>query len=104
MATGRLGAADLAATTLTNVFQVTAAKTASFSVSLCNRNSTSVTVRLALASTSASPTAAEWLEYDTTILANSVLERTGLALDATKYLVAYAGSTGVSAVAYGYED
>lgn len=104
MATGRLGAVDLAATTLTNVFQVTAGKTASFSVSLCNRNATSVTVRLALATASAAPAATEWLEYDTTIQANSVLERTGLVLDATKYVVGYASGTGVSVVAYGYED
>lgn len=103
MASGRLGAVDLAATTNTTVYTVPSAKLAAFSVSVCNRNAAAVTVRLALAATGA-PGAAEWIEYDVSIPGNSVLERTGLMLDTGKLLVAYSSTVNVSVVAYGVEE
>lgn len=106
MATGRLGVADLAATTYTNLYTCPATTFAIATVSLCNRNATSVTVRLALTTTSAAaPADQAFLEYGVTIPANSVLERTGIVVDSTnKYIVAYASATGVSAVVYGIES
>jgi hypothetical protein len=98
----RLGAADLAATTNTTLYTAPAATQAVATVSLCNRTASAQTVRLALAAAD-TPTDAEWLEYGYSIPANGVLERTGLAMDAGKKLVAYAGGTGISAVAYGME-
>ncbi len=103
MASGRLGASDLSATTNTSVYTVPASKLASFTVSVCNRNTSAVTVRLALAA-SGTPSATEWIEYDTSIQANSVLERTGIVLDASKIVVAYASTTGVSVVVWGIEE
>jgi hypothetical protein len=103
MASGRLGANDLAATTNTTVYTVPAGKLATFNVSLTNRNATPVAVRLAMAATG-TPTASEWLFYDYMLAGNNTVERTGLVADATKLLVAYAGATGVSVVAYGLED
>ena len=102
MATGRLGAADLSASTNTTLYTCPAGTFAIANVSICNRNATSVTVRLALAS-SATPGGAEWLEYGVTIPANSVLERTGLSIDAGKLLVVWASTTSVNALAYGIE-
>lgn len=102
MATGRLGAQDLSATTNTTLYTCPAGTFAIANVSICNRNATAVTVRLALAS-SATPGGAEWLEFGVTIPANSVLERTGLVLDAGKVLVVYSSTTSVNAVAYGIE-
>lgn len=102
MATGRLGAADLSATTNTTLYTCPASTFAIANVSICNRNATAVTVRLALAS-SATPGGSEWLEFGVTIPANSVLERTGLVVDAGKILVVWASTTSVSAVAYGIE-
>lgn len=102
MATGRLGAADLSATTNTTLYTCPASTFAIANVSICNRNATAVTVRLALAS-SATPGGAEWLEFGVTLPANSVLERTGLSLDAGKILVVWASTTSVNAVVYGIE-
>lgn len=103
MTTGRLGAANLSATTNTTVYTVPSSTVGSFSVNLCNRNSSSVTVRLALAA-SDTPATTEWLEYDVPIPAQGVLERTGLVLDASKRVVAYASAANVSVVVWGYEE
>jgi hypothetical protein len=107
MATGRLGIADLASATYTNLYTCPANTFAVVNVSVCNRNSTAITARLALTTTSASgntaPADLAFLEFDVTIPANSVLERTGIVVDANKYIVVRASTTGVSAVAYGIE-
>lgn len=107
MATGRLGIADLAATTYTNVYLCPATTFAVASISICNRNATAVTVRLALTTTNptgnTAPADNAFLEFGVTVPANSVLERTGLVIDAGKYLVAYSSNTSVTAVAYGIE-
>jgi hypothetical protein len=105
MATGRLGSADLSATTNTAVYGPVATNVFSVvTVNILNRNpSTTVNVRLAI-STGTSPGNAEWLEYDTVLAGKGILERTGLVLDdANKYLVVYASGTGVSVNVYGIE-
>jgi hypothetical protein len=107
MATGRLGTANItSATTNTTIYTCPASTFAVVSLNICNRNSsTAATLRLAISS-STSPTVDEWIEYDTSIVASGVLERTGLVMDSTnKYLVVYISSATptISCVAYGIE-
>jgi hypothetical protein len=107
MATGRLGTANITLTTTNTTVYICPASTFSVvSLNVCNRNSsTAATVRIAISS-STSPSVDEWLEYDTSIVASGVLERTGLVLDSTnKYLVVYISSATptISCVAYGIE-
>ncbi len=102
MATGRLGAQDLAATTNTTLYECPSNTFAIASVSFCNRGSSTVTVRLAIASL-ATPADSEYLEYEAAIAPKGVLERTGIVIDAGKKLVVRASAVSVSAVAYGIE-
>jgi hypothetical protein len=103
MATGRLGANDIAATTDTTVYTCPVTTFAVVTVSLCNRNaSSSRSIRVAIAS-SATPTNAEYIEYDAELLAKGVLERTGIVMAAGQRIVVYASATDVSAVVYGIE-
>jgi hypothetical protein len=103
MATGKLGTADIAATTLTTVYTVPATKVASFTISICNRMGIPVNVRIA-EGTSGTPALSEYIEYDTYVPANGVLERTGRVLGASATVVAYASATGVSININGYEE
>lgn len=102
MPSGRLGIADLSAITNTTIYTVPASVFAVVNINLCNRNSTSVTVRIAVAATS-SPTNGEYIEYGATIPANGVLERSGIVMSTTNQLVVYASAVGVSATVFGVE-
>jgi copper(I)-binding protein len=103
MATGILGTpADLAAATNTTVYTVPAETFSVVTVNVVNRNSQSRNVRIALASTD-TPTDAEFVEYDAELIANGVLEKSGIVLNAGKKVVVYSDSTGVSAMVYGIE-
>ena len=106
MATGRLGTANITTTSNTTIYGPVPASTFSVvSVNICNRNSsTAATVKVAVA-TSASPGLDEWIEYDTSIVASGVLERTGLVMKTGDYLVVQVSSATptVSVVAFGIE-
>ena len=98
-----LGQAAPVAATLTTVYTVPAATSAVFNVSITNRTGVTISVRLAIAST-ATPATSEYIEYDTVIPGNGVLERGGLVANAAENVVVYAGTTGLSVSVYGYEE
>lgn len=102
MATGRLGTADLSAASDTTLYTVPATTFSVVTVSLCNRGGTAALVRIAICDT-ATPGNDEYIEYDASVLANGVLERTGIVLDAGKLLVVRSSATNVTAVVYGIE-
>jgi hypothetical protein len=105
MATGRLGIANITSTADTTIYTVPSSTFAVVSVSICNRNSTTAaTIRVAIAS-SATPAVGEYIEYDTSLVASGVVERTGLVMDAGKILVVQISSASptVSVVAMGIE-
>lgn len=104
MASGILGQQALAATTLTTVYTVPASTLGVVNINITNR-STSATadVRVALAST-ATPTNAEYIEFDAVIPARGVLERTAVVMNATKQVVVYASTANCSVSVYGLEQ
>ena len=102
MATGRLGTADLAAATDTTVYTCPADTFAVVTVSVCNRGASASTIQLAVCD-AATPGNDEYIEFDTSLSAKGVLERTGIVLDEGKLLVVRSSAVSVNAVVYGIE-
>jgi len=105
MATGRLGTANITTTADTTVYTVPAATFSVVSVNVVNRSSSATAnIRIAVAS-SATPGTAEYIEYDSALVANGVLERTGIVMDAAKLIVVSTptATPSLSVVVYGIE-
>ena len=103
MASGILGQAALAATTNTTVYTVPAAKTATFNITVTNRDASAATVQLALTA-SGTPSTSEYIEYNTVIPGFGVLEKTGVVAQAAKNVVAYGSSANLTVNIYGFEE
>lgn len=102
MASGLLGKAALAANTDTALYPVPASTVATVNVNMVNTTSAAITIRLSIGA--ASPATEDFIEYDTSIPANGVLERSGLVMSAAEVLVARAAAVGVSVRAYGFTE
>ncbi len=105
MPTGRLGTANITTTADTTVYTVPASTFSVVSVNIANRSSSAAaSIRIAVAS-SATPTVAEYIEYDSQLVANGVLERTGIVMDAGKIIVVQTptATPTLSVVVYGIE-
>ena len=105
MANGILGSTDLLATTDTEVYEVPASTFSVVTVSFCNKNATSITVRLAATkpANASTPAADDYFEYDAQILPGGVLERTGLVFEAGRRIYAYSSAANTVAMVYGIE-
>jgi hypothetical protein len=105
MPTGRLGTANITSTAATTVYTVPATTFSVVSVNIVNRSSSaSALIRLAV-STSASPGLDEWIEFDSSLVANGVLERTGIVIDTGELIVVQTTTStpALSVVVYGIE-
>ena len=105
MATGRLGAANITTTADTTVYTVPATTFSVVSVNVVNRSSSAAAQIIIAISSSATPSLAEYIEYDASLVANGVLERTGIVMDATKLIVVQTptATPALSVVVYGIE-
>ena len=104
MASGRLGAADLSATTNTAIYTVPASTYAIVNINVANRNATDVVIRLAHLDGAIGTLAAEdYIDYDITVIANSTYERTGIVMATTHTIVAYSDTANVSVQVHGLE-
>ena len=105
MATGRLGVANITTTSDTTVYTVPATTFSVVSINIVNRSSSATAqIRIAIASSS-TPALTEYIEYDSVLVTNGVLERTGIVMDAGKLLVVQTptASPTLSVVVYGIE-
>lgn len=99
MATGKLGSADLAASTNTLLFTAAAAQI--FNIRFANRNSSAAAkVRVAIG-TGGAPAAADYVTYDVSVPANGILEDTGLTCSNGEKVWVRSDTANVSARAHG---
>ena len=104
MASGILGQAAPSASTDTSVYTVPASTLSVVNINVLNRSTANpVDVRIALAA-SGTPTSSEYIEYDVTVPAKGVVERTGLALNAGKLIVVQCSTGDTSVSVYGLEQ
>lgn len=102
MASGKFGKAALVANADTDLYTVPAATVATASVNLCNRTTAVIAVRLAVRSGALAET--DYIEYDTKVPPNGVLERTGIVMSAGEVLTVRAAAAGISVRAHGFEE
>jgi len=102
MATGILGQSNPSAATNTTVYTVPSATTATFNINVVNTGSSSASVSLAICATG-TPSASEYIEFQTPLPPGGVLERTALVAQATKNVVVNCSTANCSVSAYGYE-
>jgi hypothetical protein len=105
MATGRLGAVDLSATTNTSVYKTPDLTVADeVFVNFCNRNASTVSVRLALVDGDVGDVASEdYIIYDYSISANGHKWVECQILSPAMTILAYSDTANVSVVATGKE-
>jgi copper(I)-binding protein len=105
MPTGRLGTANITTTSNTTVYTVPAATFSVVSVNIVNRSSSATALIKVAVSTSASPGLDEWIEFESSLVANGVLERTGIVIKTGELIVVQTptATPALSVVVYGIE-
>ena len=102
MATGKLAGVNITAGTYTQIYECPTTTFAVVTVSVCNRGSSASLIRLTV-SDDFPPGDSDYIEFDTSLAANGVLERTGIVLAAGQKISAKSSSASVSIVVYGIE-
>ena len=98
---GRLAVNDLTGGLTTSVYQAPFSYTVA-TVNIVNRNFTPVNVKVAVSS-SQTPNITDWIEYDTEIPGKGHLERTGVSVSQSEYIVVESSDDNVNCVVWGSE-
>lgn len=102
MASGILGKADLVFSTNTVVFTASAVVTVA-TVNICNRNATAANVHVAI-DANTNPANSSYIEFNASVPAGGVLERTGLVLQSGQKIVVNSTANNMSVNVYGLES
>ena len=105
MATGKLGATNLIGAANTIIYSAPVSTLATVNLNLCNRTAGNVLIRVAVLDGAIGTLAtADYIEYDTTLSANGVIERTGIVVANGNSIMVYSDTSNVSATCWGFED
>lgn len=94
---------DLSATTAANVGQA-GSSGGTFSVTITNRSTSGVTVRLGLGTSSATFQDARYVLYDEPLAAKSSLTFAPIVAEANDYIIAYSSAASVNALMMGHDE
>jgi hypothetical protein len=103
MANGVLASVELPSQDYTLIYGPPANTFSVVTVSIVNKNTTSILVRLALAVDPNIPDVGNYIEYNAEVLPGGVLERTGIVIQNGRTIYAYSTQTGTDVVVYGIE-
>lgn len=102
MPSGRFGKAALLANADADLYTCPPGKNATATIAFCNRTTAPIKVRAAVRQ---GPIAdSDYLEFDTEIPANGILERNQVALSPGEVITVRAAAVGVSVRAHGFEE
>ena len=94
---------DLSAATAANVGQA-GSSGGTFSVTITNRSTSGVTVRLGLGTSSATFQDARYVLYDEPLAAKSSLTFAPIVAEANDYIIAYSSAASVNALMMGHDE
>jgi len=101
---GLLGNVNITTTGNIKVYTVPADTYTVLSLNICNRSTSTQAIKVAIADGTDIVTDADYIEYDTDVFANNVLERTGIVLNADQRLIIQAtGTPSLTATVWGLE-
>jgi hypothetical protein len=103
MANGVLASVALPAADYTSIYGPPVNTFSVVTVSIVNKNSTPIQVRLAIAVNPNIPAPGNYLEYNAEVLPGGVLERTGIVIQNGRTIYAYSSQTNTDIVVYGIE-
>ena len=70
-------------------------------VNVCNRGNVTARISMAISNSETSPLNAEWVEFESQLVAKGTLERTGIVLNPGQYIIVKSSQSNVNAVAWG---
>jgi len=102
MATGVFGRFDLVTDTDTVIYTVPENTFSIVTLNICNRSAGTAGINIAISSTQTIEVA-DYLEFNTQLVPNGVLERSGIVVDGGYSLMVRADVANITAIAYGIE-
>jgi hypothetical protein len=105
MSSGRLGAVEVNGAILTPLYTVPTDTVTTTNISICNKNAGAALIKIALINgTIANIASGDYIEFNTILPGNGVLERTGIVLQ-SGYTIAIESDIGlIDASCWGFED
>jgi hypothetical protein len=70
-------------------------------LNVCNRGNETTLISVAISNSATAPTNAEWLEFESSLIAKGTLERTGMLVNPGQYLIVKSSKRAVNAMAWG---
>lgn len=99
--TGTVGSWDLYEGIPQAVYVCNKTNASVINLNVCNRGNEATLISVAISNSATAPTNAQWVEYQSSLMAKGTLERTGILINPGQYLIVKSSKRYVNAVAWG---